>query len=81
MQTQSVIGQDVLYNRNGDKGECPAKVVRVIDPTKNIVNLVIFTDDSDNGHIQRNVPYSETGSLEHAWRHEREQARGVGSSR
>ena len=80
MQTQATLGQDVIYNRSNEKGECPAKIVRVIDPSKGTVSLVLFTDETDNTSIVRNVPFNESGNLEHSWHH-REQAKAAGSQR
>jgi len=83
MQTQVHIGQDVLYTRPQDKGECPAKVVRVVNPNKDTVNLIIFTDDTENTSVIRGVAYNEAGGLENTWRHDshHEQARAAGSNR
>ena len=74
------LGQDVLYTLPTNKEECAAKVVRIVDRSKQTVNLTIFSDTGDNGNIVRNVPFDEAGTqASNTWRHneQHEQARAA----
>jgi hypothetical protein len=77
------IGQDVLYIHPTTKEECAAKVVRIVDRTKQIVNLTLFTDNAQNAEVVRNVSFDETGNAPNTWYspEQQEQSRAAGSSR
>jgi hypothetical protein len=83
---QPYLGQDVVYILPTNKEECAAKVVRIVDKTKNTVNLTIFTDNADHNNIVRNVTFDEAGTqAPNTWhfQEQQEQARTAtqGSSR
>jgi hypothetical protein len=71
-----------------NKEACPAKVVRIVDAQRRIVNLTIFTDVSDRTHenaaILRDVPFADRGlDTPNTWhpQEEAEQTRAAGQGR
>jgi len=81
MNKQPHIGQDVLYTLPASKEECAAKVVRIVNRQKNLVNLVLFTDNRDNTNIAHEVPYDEAGNTPNTWRFQEEQTRSAAGGR